>query len=362
MAAATALGRSLSAPARLRGVDLARGLAVLGMLAAHLLALPTWEWTEPATWGDIANGRSSILFAVVAGVSIALVTGGVAPLPRGPLLARARTMLALRGILLWLIGLALIITGVPVFVILPAYGVLFLLSLPVLRLSARTLWILAGVLALVMPWLQPALDALPLWQGEAGATLALIIGWHYPFTVWIAFVVAGLAAGRSRLGARRTQLTLLIVGAALAALAYAADAAIGTTRLEEGISYVSAVLTARPHSSGLLEVIGSGGFALAALALCSLACRVRWIAAASLPLRAVGSMPLTAYAGQIVAWAIIAAVVLGDTGDLLGMRELQLFWAFVGVTVVFCTGWAVWLGRGPLETLIAFVIRRLLRG
>lgn len=360
MAAATGVARSLSAPGRLRGVDLARGLAVLGMLAAHLIALPTWDWADPATWVDLANGRSSILFAVLAGVSIALVTGGARPLPPGPLLARARSALAVRGILLWLIGLALMATGVPVFVILAAYGVLFLLSLPLLRLRARALWILAGVLALLMPWVQPVFDALPLWQGEAGETLALLLGWHYPFTVWVAFLVAGLAAGRSDLAALRTQVRILLAGAAVAVVGYAADAAIGTTRVEEGISYLSTVLTARPHSSGLLEVLGAGGFAVAVLGLCALACRVRWIAWAAVPLRAVGTMPLTAYVGQIIAWAVVAAVGLGDTGDLAGMRALHPFWPFVLTTMVFCTTWALTLGRGPLEMLLAVVTRRLL--
>ena len=224
MAAAPAVGGGLSAPGRLPGVDLARGIAVLGMFAAHLVALPAWEWRDPATWIDVASGRSSILFATLAGVSIALVSGGACVAPRGPRLTLVRQSLAIRGILLWLIGLALIATGVPVFVILPAYALLFLLALPLLRLGSRTLWIVAAVLAFVMPWVQPAFDALPLWQGETGAILALVLGWHYPVTIWIAFVVAGLAAGRSGLADRRPQVVLLAAGSALAALGYGADA------------------------------------------------------------------------------------------------------------------------------------------
>jgi uncharacterized membrane protein YeiB len=367
VAAATAVergpagSRRLSLAGRLQGVDLARGLAVLGMLSAHLLALPAWDWSDPATWTDLANGRSSILFATLAGVSIALVSRGVRPLQRGPQLTRVRRTLVVRGILLWLIGLVLIGTGVPVYVILPAYGVLFLLALPLLRVRALGLWVLAGALALVMPWLQPVLDALPLWQGEDGANLSLILGRHYPFTVWIAFLVAGLAAERSDLGARRTLVALLVAGASLAAIGYGADDAVAGGSFGASAPYLAEVLTAQAHSSGLLEVIGSGGFALASLALCALACRVRWIAIMALPLRAVGSMPLTAYGGQIVAWAIVAAVVLGDTGDLVGMRDLQLFWTFVLATVAFCTGWALLVGRGPLESLVAAATRRLVR-
>ena len=70
-------------------------------------------------------------------------------------------------------------------------------------------------------------------------------------------------------------------------------------------------------------------------------------------------MPLTAYVGQLVAWALIAAAVLGDTGDLLGFRALQPFWPFVLVTLAACTAWALLLGRGPLERLLAAAARRV---
>lgn len=356
MAAASAVARAISGPARLQGIDLARGLAVLGMLAAHLVALPTWDWRDPATWTDIVNGRSSILFATLAGVSIGLVSGGSRPLPVGPALARARRALAARAALLWVIGLALIATHVPVFVILPAYALLFLLAVPLLRLRARTLWVLAGVLALVTPWLQPVVDALPLWRGEPGAVLVLVVGWHYPAPIWATFLVAGLAAARSDLTAPRTPVALLAAGGGVAALAAALDAVTGIGSRGDG-SFLATVLSARPHSGGLLEVAGSGGFALAVVGLCLLACRLDAVAAVSFPLRAVGSMPLTAYTGQILVWAVVAAVALGDVGDLDGMRGLGLFWAFAIGTVAFCTLWAMRWGRGPLESLVARVVR-----
>ena len=68
-------GRSfLDGPSRLQGIDLARALAVCGMFAAHLIALPLPVIGDPATWIGVAGGRSSILFATLAGVSLALIT------------------------------------------------------------------------------------------------------------------------------------------------------------------------------------------------------------------------------------------------------------------------------------------------
>ena len=95
-------------------------------------------------------------------------------------------------------------------------------------------------------------------------------------------------------------------------------------------------------------MIGSGGFAIGLIGLCLLVCRtvLTWVV---LPLRAVGAMPLTAYTLQLVVWAIVAAILLGDTGDLRGFRDLGPFWPMAVWTVIGCTAWALLIGRGPLE-------------
>ncbi len=345
-------------PSRLSGVDLARGLAVLGMLAAHLLDTERVLTPDPESWITLVNGRSSILFAVLAGLSIALVTGGTRPLPteRRP---RAAARLAMRGAMLWVIGVLLVMTGVPVYVILPAYAVLFVLALPFLGLRARGLLTAAAVFALVMPWVQPVLDAAPIWSGPGGDELAALIGWNYPFTTWIAFLLAGMGLGRLDLRAPAPQGLLVTVGGSLALAGY--GAALLTAPAVRGNAYLAVVLTAEDHSAGLWEVIGSGGFAIAVIGACLLLCRtpLRWVA---VPLRAVGSMPLTAYVLQLVVWAIVALALLGDTSDLYGIREAGLFAPLVAGLVVLCTVWVLVIGRGPLEALIDRAVRAVVGG
>ena len=58
---------------RLVGLDVARCLALLGMVATHVLdeRTPAGDLTT-AQW--LAGGRASALFAVLAGVSLALMT------------------------------------------------------------------------------------------------------------------------------------------------------------------------------------------------------------------------------------------------------------------------------------------------
>ncbi|KAA9149769.1 DUF1624 domain-containing protein [Microbacterium lushaniae] len=343
--------RRFDAPPRLAGIDLARGLAVIGMIAAHLLVIEAFDPGDPATWIDVANGRSSILFATLAGVSIALVTGGQRPF-RGARRARASARIALRALLLWAIGLMLVATGVPVYVILPAYAILFLLSLPFLGLRPPALFLLAAVVGVVMPFPQALWDAAPFWSTPDGLMVAALIGWQYPFPVWIAFLLAGMAIGRTDLRSPRTAALLLAAGSAIAAVGYALDAGSGAGVVAEGQSILGAVWTARAHSSGVLEVVGSGGFAIAVIGLCLLVCAtaLRWVA---VPLRAVGSMPLTAYVVQLVAWAVVAASVLGATGDLSGFRALDPFWPMTLALILACTAWTLLIGRGPLEAVIA---------
>lgn len=340
--------RRLNGPDRIAGVDLARGLAVIGMFAAHLLlTADSFVWTEPSTWTAVVDGRSSILFATLAGVSIGLVTGGRSPLA-GSRMAVARFKLVLRALMLLVLGILLIVTGVPVFVILPAYAILFLLALPFTRLRAVTvLWTAAG-LAVVMPFVQPALEALPIWEAPLRDELDAMIGWHYPFTVWIAFVLTGLGIARAGVALLSVQLRMLVIGVVLAVGGYA----LAELPPPSNDPYWASVWTADPHSSGVLEVIGSGGFAIAVLAACLLLCRAGAMRMLTLPLRATGAMPLTAYTAQLLVWAVAALIVIGDTGDYFGFVALEPFWPMTIGTLIGCTAWALLIGRGPLERVL----------
>jgi hypothetical protein len=259
----------------------------------------------------------------------------------------ARGRLAIRALGLWILGLLLILLNVPVYVILPAYGILFLLALPFAGLPARVVLSIAAALAVVMPFVLVFLNALPIWSVPGGGLIAAGVGWYYPFPVWIAFVLAGLGVARAGIRRTRVQLWMLGGGLLLAAIGYGLD--FGTRSMSwTTSSYWHQVWTSSPHSSGVLEVIGSGGFALAVIGACLLVCRtfLTWVA---LPLRAVGAMPLTAYTAQILSWAIVATFVVGNVLDIQAFRNLHPFWPLAICTVVGCTAWALLVGRGPLE-------------
>jgi len=80
---------------RLVGVDVARGIALLTMAATHMLPVET-EAGRLTLTGWLFAGRASALFAVLAGVSLAIVTGGATP-KSGLHMRRARVIIAIRA-------------------------------------------------------------------------------------------------------------------------------------------------------------------------------------------------------------------------------------------------------------------------
>ena len=192
------------------GLDVARALAVLGMVGAHVATTADEvRIFEPDTWSALVHGRSSILFAVLAGISISLMTGRTS-IPRRDDLPRLRLNLIGRGAAVFVIGLALELLGTPVAVILTVYGLLYVAAIPMLRWRVRQLLLAAGVLAVAGPPLLALARALSL--GATGPGLDMVLFGTYPITVWMAFVLVGMAIGRARVEAARTAAVLLVAG------------------------------------------------------------------------------------------------------------------------------------------------------
>lgn len=374
--------REFGRPPRILGLDIARGLAILGMAGAHIGETEPFEWLDPATWTDLVHGRSSILFAVLAGISIALMTGRSA-LPERERIPGIRLNLIGRGAVIFLIGLALEMLNTPIAVILTLYGLLYVAVIPFLRWRPWQLLTGAAVLALLGPALLAFLNAVML--HPYGSGIGFVLYGTYPITVWMSLVLAGMALGRLHIGQLRTAVVALGIGLALVVVGYGLGGigqaagitgSLGSSSFSsgEGSSIIDggsgsigtapsgwesypqalaesdplgAVLTAvfavDPHSGGTAEILGSGGFALVVIALCLLLSRpLRWVL---LPLGALGSMPLTAYSAHVV-----SIVLVGGPGAFFSSNS---FWAATAIGLLLVTTlWSMFFGRGPLERLV----------
>jgi uncharacterized protein len=337
--------RTLS-PGRLYGVDVARGLAVLGMMAMHVGVDDEFDFLRPGTWIGVADGRASILFGTVAGISIALMTGRSTPV-QGEELIRARLRILIRAVIIFALGGLLVMLGTDLELILEYYGVMFAISLPFLRLPSRKLFALAGVFAVLAPLIVLLLDHVLASAPEVSAIVEFVVTGDYPVLIWLTFFFAGLGIGRLDLSSPRVQTRLVVVGSALAVAGYVLGVVLAL--LMRRVEGADEIFTVEPHSGSVFEVIGSGGFAVAVIGLCLfIADRVRW---PLFPIEAAGSMALTVYSLHVVAIAAIGDGALEQTDDVLLL-------GFVLVTLAGATLWRLTAGAGPFERILASVVRR----
>ncbi|MEV0437040.1 DUF418 domain-containing protein [Nocardia sp. NPDC050413] len=341
------------------GLDVARGVAVLGMFTVHLGPEPGGRGVDVAV--DVAQGRSSALFAVLVGVTLIAIVDRDRNRPGSSGLTVATAVLVRAGILLAL-GTVLTAAGAPVEVILAYYGAYLLLVVPMCRFPARRLAWIAAVWALLGP--QVLFISRPYLEGLSPDSVDPLVTGTYPALSWTPLVLAGMAVARMDISAARTRAWLALSGAVMAVLGYAGswvalrglpgvDPALRDSSLwwanPDGYfdhQHWSWLLVAAPHSQTTLSVIGNTGVAVMVIVLLSTVidrCRaVRWPVA---PIAAVGSMSLTAYLAHI------AGLWLLDANGMAA-RSWWVVGGFAVVVAVAATMWSRRFRRGPIEAVL----------
>lgn len=407
MRAPKAEGMSLSAPlpsavsakSRLAGVDAARGVALAGMIAVHVFSFYLQE-TDSVSWlVPVFSGRAAALFAVMAGVGLALASGG-RHRRSGEQAAADRRAIAVRSGMIAAIGLTLGLVEVDIAIILVFYALLFLLALPLIRVEARKLAVLTAAWIVLAPpiaylarqalYAAPFLAVLPgdpSWaslQDPVALLSTLFFTGTYPAFQWLGYLLLGMLLGRLDLRSLRIQRWLVLAGAAAVAVAQLASAfllqvlggaeallatgeidpwyfqawdhrlLIDLSEVDEGTSGWWLALDT-PHSGTILDLLNTMGSAAMVLGVCLLLARTaeRLPGARSRPLLVLagpGSMTLSLYAAHI----LVMGAVYASEAEL---GEAPLFWSqvvvFTGAGIAFKLAGR----RGPLEQLTAGAAR-----
>ncbi|MDR7086556.1 putative membrane protein YeiB [Aeromicrobium panaciterrae] len=358
---------------RIEAVDLARGLALIGMMFTHIG--PHWMNKNPPVGDVIAGGRAAPLFALLAGVALTIVHQRD---PRGAGSTRATWI---RAVLLIALGLALgSLEHVPMFIILAYYGVMIVLVLPFRRLSTTWLFVLGTVWALVAPvvllWAQREKQVYTQqteWADlqHPGELFMEIVVWGiYPVGVWIAYVLIGMAIGRLDLRSVKVAWRLVATGVALVVSTLAAgmvaikagvfdDLLDGTWRgLFVGPVYPyerptwDELLLVGQHTSRPLGMLSAIGSAILVVGLCALLVKVPWARLVLTPVRAAGAMTLTLYTVHVLwSWRLRVDFLHDHPGGVHeGTYEIWLLQ--VVVLAAAATIWSLSFGKGPLEWLV----------
>lgn len=381
---AASASSSTTSRARLVGLDVARCLALLGMMATHVLdsRTPTGELTT-AQW--LAGGRASALFAVLAGVAMALVAGGRTPVRGGD---RVRTSLALlvRALAVAAIGIGLGVLDTGVAVILTYYAVLFVLGLPFLGLTWRPLLGLAVVWAVAAPVVSRLLvPRLPERQFESpqpdqldtpGQLLSeLLLTGYYPAFGWLTYLLLGMALGRMDLRSRRVAVRVAAAGAvvavaatlvsdaltrsrfAVAELDQAAGGMFGQTPVEGPDAGWRWLLVVAPHSTTPFDLAQTAGSAALVIGLCLLL--VGWVGDVS---RTGERFVQVAFGAGTMTLTLYTVHLVMKTERVWPVEEPSSY--VLHVVVVLWTGsvFAALGRRGPLEQLVGWLPSRIRRG
>ena len=340
------------APSRTRigGVDLARAVAVVGMLAVHVG--PTDAGGVAGWLYAVPHGRASILFGLLAGVGVSLLAAS-----RTASSAQVRAKLLWRAVVLLPLGLALQELDHRVFVILADYALLFLLAIVVLHWTDRALLVGASISATVgaAAYLWGVLEApdrfsrqAASWGDPVGVIVdRLVLTGPYPLITWAAPVLVGMWLGRRDLRQRSTQVRLLVVGGGVAVV----TAIVSALVLEllggaGGLTGWWTLASDAAHSQMPLWLLGATGSAAFVLggSLLTADAAPRW----TWPPVALGQLAFTFYVGHLV--------VLHSGGDALRSsavgEAVGIVLAFTGVAVLGATGWRAAFARGPLELLL----------
>jgi uncharacterized membrane protein YeiB len=376
-------------PRRLAGVDVARGLAVLGMYASHIGPDPTQ--------GGIGvlfrpfEGRSAALFAVLAGVSISLMSGGRKP-KTGTARVRVSLRLGTRAPLILALGLWLTNLETGYLVILAYYGICFLLAIPCVGLRPRTLAIASLLTATVVPFVsyfvrakiapRDLLYVLPDVTFDNFRSIAdlpdsltvLALTGTFPALGLMAYLFAGMAIGRLDLESGIVCRRLVVGGLSLAGVAYGAS--LLATRVFGGMDAILRTLApaaaqagkspeqlftehvnnihgtpptttlawelvASAHSYTPFDLLGCIGLCAAVVGGGQLA--VRRFNRLLRPVEDLGAVILSAYALHFV------AIYLIWNPDDQGIFSSWHFLWFSLAALAAAVFWKRFIGRGPLE-------------
>lgn len=386
---------------RLVGIDLARFLAIAGMIVVHVEADPFGWLTR------LGVGNASALFAVLGGVSVVLATRRY--LDAGAV-AAARWAMMGRGAFVIIVGIALSFVGSPAVVVLVYFGVAMCCSIPLLTAPTPVLLTVAGLLAVGGPVLNAFVRhqlgivtatsgsiGPDLFTDPLGAVQGVFLTGQYPVVTWVVYVLAGMVVCRLLLSALRrgggNRFAVFLAGwgiVSTTAVVVVSDAIAGLFRSERLAAVPAEVLASLPpgitvedflalpgtgspswewwsllgataHTGSLLDILRGVGLSMSAIGMCLL---LAWTLPAAMmvtlrPFSRAGAAPLTIYSVHVVLLGIATAMAVPvfeqDGAIPWWARGSGAVGLHLAVAVLIGLTLALTGRRGPLEALAAKV-------
>lgn len=351
---------------RIIGYDLARALAILGMIFVNFRLVMAHDADHPRVLFvlmEALQGRAAATFVVLAGVGISLLTRDAWQERHPEVIQAKRRMLLKRAVFLFAVGLVnLLIWPAD---ILHFYGVYFALCAWLIAVDGKWLWRLAlagmvGFFGLLLTlnyeqgWNFDTFEYHDLWTAEGFIRHLFYNGFH-PVLPWVGFALIGMWLGRQDMTQSHLIRRLLLTGLVLALSTEILSALLTAwARTASDNPDFESLFWTKPLPPQPIYFLSALGTAFVVIALCLLIGQ-RY---AHLPI-----IQALVAAGQIALTLYIAHVILGmgilDTFGVLENRSLGFVvgysLVFFAVSVWFAEKWKKSYRHGPLE----WVMRRV---
>ncbi len=348
---------------RIEGFDLARALAVMGMVVvnfASMMKVDEYPMIWLGTVVDFIYGRAATVFVILTGISLCLMAGKRKARDGGPQL---KLYLLKRSLLLLVVGSLLSFIWeadiLHVYALFLAAGVW--LSDCSMRALRRLIFASTVISIPVSAWLT-------LWYDFANGdwfvggqhwSAQLFIDYftsrYYPFFPWITYFLFGLLLGRlemaDRLDHRRWAAVGAVVCISIEVFSAAMMAWVDRQNWDiEGNGWI-VFLRSEAFPVTPLFMFSSGAGALCIICLCRLALERQPAAQCLAPVLAFGRLSLTVYVAHLLFGYFLTQWIVKNSGtpDAVHMLNASGFICWAGI----CAS-AFWLRcfrRGPLESV-----------
>ena len=359
--------QSLSPNNRIVGYDLARAVALLGMLLVNFSVLNS---SSDPPWLDylieMIKGRAAATFVVLAGAGISLLSKrSYLSNDKGEVNAK-RYLLLKRSLFLLIIGLSNFVIS-PISDILHFYAVYIAIGACLLTLSNRSLAVLALATITARPVIMTGFDFVKSWDFNTVSDTGIgkvsgIIGHFlfngcFPVIPWMAFVMVGMWIGRRDLSDHYLRKKIVLFGCVAVVLAESVSRVFihisSWAQLDlKGLHPWFEIAAWDPTPLFMLSAMGTALVVIGFIMI--LADRygnTSWIS----PFISVGQTTLSLYVAHIIVGTLFLKAI--ET------LEMELLFFPLWGTIIFYTGallfshyWMKCFLQGPLE----FLMRRFL--
>lgn len=344
---------------RIEGIDLARALAVFGMIIVNfkLVIGATGDNAFLHGFAELFTGKASATFVVLAGIGIAMMTNKSRRQNDENTFGKRRKLLLKRAAFLFVVGL--LYSPIWPADILHFYGIYMAICAFLLKKSDKTLWFWAvtfvlGFLVLVAlfdyekGWNWADFSYSDFWEPEGFIRNLFYNGFH-PVIPWTAFMIVGILIGRKDLTDKKIRKSLFL------------NSLYVFTVTQIIIWFWQSITAAddqflisnSPMPPLPVYMVAGSSFAITLIMLCIyLAEKIR----GSLILKMLvdtGQLALTLYVAHVIIG--MGAIILYDESKLTQYSiEFTMTYVliFCVVSVVFSTLWKHFFKRGPLEILM----------